>query len=488
MPRIVIPGGLRLRLLAGFALVIAISLGAAGFASVVLLRDQQAEAAEQRIGEMVPGFASRTMEMELIGWPTSRIRGQLVPLAEYFEVRIFLVDHDLRVILDTHAREPMLGEKLDISDRSGTGASPETGMVAFRTIRTSALGEDLYLFTPPQPMPVAPTGVPSRDLESTLVIAVPAADVNAAWAQLLPRFAIAGGIAALFAVVVATVLSARITRPIVAMTSASEAMAEGDYDQRIGVDGDDEVAALAGAFNQMAAQVSRSSRAMKQLLGNVSHELKTPLTSIQGFSQALVDDVSTDEEERKQLAGVIQQEAESMRVLVDDLLYLSSLESGELPLTLDDVDFDSLVRSGIQRLSFKAQDEGVTVRHEADGGPLMGDGRRLEQVVANLLENATRFSPTGSEVSLRTSTDGETVSLVVHNRGEPIPADDLPHVFDRFYQVDPARSGAAHTGLGLAIVHELVNAHGGTVEVNSTAGEGTTFVVRLPRHGPHGDA
>ena len=199
-------------------------------------------------------------------------------------------------------------------------------------------------------------------------------------------------------------------------------------------------------------------------------------------------DVSTDEEERKQLAGVIQQEAESMRVLVDDLLYLSSLESGELPLTLDDVDFDSLVRSGIQRLSFKAQDEGVTVRHEADGGPLMGDGRRLEQVVANLLENATRFSPTGSEVSLRTSTDGETVSLVVHNRGEPIPADDLPHVFDRFYQVDPARSGAAHTGLGLAIVHELVNAHGGTVEVNSTAGEGTTFVVRLPRHGPHGDA
>ena len=488
MPRIVIPGGLRLRLLAGFALVIAISLGAAGFASVVLLRDQQAEAAEQRIGEMVPGFASRTMEMELIGWPTSRIRGQLVPLAEYFEVRIFLVDHDLRVILDTHAREPMLGEKLDISDRSGTGASPETGMVAFRTIRTSALGEDLYLFMPPQPMPVAPTGVPSRDLESTLVIAVPAADVNAAWAQLLPRFAIAGGIAALFAVVVATVLSARITRPIVAMTSASEAMAEGDYDQRIGVDGDDEVAALAGAFNQMAAQVSRSSRAMKQLLGNVSHELKTPLTSIQGFSQALVDDVSTDEEERKQLAGVIQQEAESMRVLVDDLLYLSSLESGELPLTLDDVDFDSLVRSGIQRLSFKAQDEGVTVRHEADGGPLMGDGRRLEQVVANLLENATRFSPTGSEVSLRTSTDGETVSLVVHNRGEPIPADDLPHVFDRFYQVDPARSGAAHTGLGLAIVHELVNAHGGTVEVNSTAGEGTTFVVRLPRHGPHGDA
>ena len=300
------------------------------------------------------------------------------------------------------------------------------------------------------------------------------------------RDAIAGGLAALFAVVAGTIISGRITRPITAMTRASEAMAQGDYDQRVEASGHDEVAALAGAFNQMAAQVSRSNRAMRQLLGNVSHELKTPLTSIQGFSQALLDGLATDEQERRQLAGVINQEAESMRVLVDDLLYLSSLEAGELTLALEEVDFDALIRDGVRRLAFRAQEEQVSVTHDAGGASLRGDGRRLEQVVANLLDNAIRFSPAASEVRLSTRADAESVTLEVHNGGEPIPEQDLPHVFDRFYQADPARSDAAHSGLGLAIVHELVQAHGGDVAVRSSRSDGTTFTVRLPRHGPNG--
>lgn len=480
-------GGLRLRLLAAFGLVIFLSLALAGFASVFLLRDQQAEAAEQRIGRLVPTFSNRVTEMELYGFPASRIRRDLVPLAGYFGVRIFLLDQNRRVVLDTHDGQPMLGATLNVVERT-ISANPEQEMVAFRAFREQVQGQDLYLFTASQPIPMLPAGVPLRQPESTLVIAVPATDVTSAWAQLLPRFAIAGGLAALFAVVAGTIISGRITRPITAMTRASEAMAQGDYDQRVEASGHDEVAALAGAFNEMAARVSRSNRAMRQLLGNVSHELKTPLTSIQGFSQALLDGLATDEQERRQLAGVINQEAESMRVLVDDLLYLSSLEAGELTLALEEVDFDALVRDGVRRLAFRAQEEQVSVTHDAGGAPLRGDGRRLEQVVANLLDNAIRFSPAASEVRLRTRADAESVTLEVHNGGEPIPEQDLPHVFDRFYQADPARSDAAHSGLGLAIVHELVQAHGGDVAVRSSRSDGTTFTVRLPRHGPNGSA
>ena len=263
-------------------------------------------------------------------------------------------------------------------------------------------------------------------------------------------------------------LSARITRPIAAMTKASEAMARGDYEQRIDVRGEDEVAALARAFNQMASQVGRSSAAMRQLLANVSHELKTLLTSIQGFSQAMVDDVAEDAEQQRQLAMVISDETGRMRDLIDDLLYLSLIESGEFSLTLDEIDFDALIAAGVRRSGFAAGDAKVSVRQELDGERLRGDGRRLEQVVGNLLENAVRFAPAGSEVVVRSYRDSDEVVFEVRNQGEPIPARDLANIFDRFYQVDAARSDGAHSGLGLAIVSELVQAHDGRLSVEST--------------------
>ena len=268
-------GSLRLRMLAGFGLVIAISLLFAGFASVWLLRDQQAEWAEQRIGRLVPTFSDRVLQMELFGWPYERIRAELVPWAEYFDVRIMLLDGDQRVLLDTDDAQPMLGMTLSAAGRPSQVIGAAEGMQqSFRSTRARPMGEDLYLFTATSAPPMVPAGIPLRQPKATLVIAVPATDVTSAWARLLPRFAVAGGLAALFAVVVGTLLTGRITRPIAEMTRASEAMAEGDYEQRIDVRGEDEVAALASAFNQMARRVSRSRMAMRRLLENVSHELK----------------------------------------------------------------------------------------------------------------------------------------------------------------------------------------------------------------------
>ena len=473
---------LRLRLLAGFGLVIALSLLFAGVASVLLLRDQQTEMAEQRIGRLVTPLSAYAFEMELIGWPHQRISARLTDFARVFDIRILLVGRDQRVIVDTADPADMLGQSLEIV-RHPAMFGPDDEVQPFYSERASTQGQDMYLFTASLPAPLAPAGVLQPQPESTLVIAVPAGDVTAAWAQLLPRFAIAGGMAALFAVVVGTLLAARITRPISDMTAASEAMARGDYSQRITVRGNDEVATLARAFNQMASQVRRSTQAQRQLLADVSHELRTPLTSIQGFSQALVDGLAADPQEQARMGEVVHEEAERMRGLLDDLLYLSRLESGELTLALDEVALDDLVAASVRRMNFRADAAGVSLRHELNAGSITGDGRRLEQVLANLLDNAIRFAPPGSEVSVRSYRNDNEVVVEVHNDGEPIAEEHLPHVFDRFYQADPARGGG-HSGLGLAIVSELVQTHGGRVSVESTAEAGTTFTVRLPRSGP----
>lgn len=474
---------LRLRLLAGFALVIVLSLFLSGSASVLLLRDQQAEAAEQRIGRLVAPLSQIVEQMVTGGWPRDLMRERLAFYAGYYDVRILLLDAGQRVVLDTAAQESMLDTWLPVSSEE-TLLQPAGEMVQFRTARTRAQGQDLYLFTaapPPAALPSATRG-PARDRE--LVVAVPAADVNSAWAQLLPRLALAGGAAALAAVVVATVIASRIMRPIRAVTSASEAMAHGDYEQRIEVSGRDEVAALASAFNAMSAQVTRSDRSMRQLLANVSHELKTPLTSIQGFSQAISDGVVDDPAEQSRLAGVIHDEAQRVRVLVDDLLYLSQIESGVLSLATTEVDIDALLVATAARFRFQADPAGVEVRVEPGAGAVVADGRRLEQVLANLVDNAIRFTPAGSAVVLRGSGDEVDALVEVHNEGDPIPEEVLAHVFDRFYRADPARGEQGHTGLGLAVVWELVQAHGGSVSVRSSAEAGTTFGARFPRGGP----
>ena len=327
---------------------------------------------------------------------------------------------------------------------------------------------------------MAPTAI-----AATLIQSLPANDVIAAWAKSLPRMFIAGGVAMLSGVVVAGLLARRVTKPILQMTRASRAMAKGDFTQRIDVHGHDEIAVLGSAFNEMAAQVDRSRRAMRQLVADVSHDLKTPLTSIQGFSQALVDGLPGDPQEA---GAVINDEADRIRLLVDDLLYLSEIESGALRLDLDPVDIDALVEGSVRRFRFQAEEAQVALVTDLRGDRIRADGRRIEQVLANLIDNAIRFAPADSEVRVSSRRVARGVLVEVHNGGQPIPLDQVERVFDRFYQVDGARSTGRHRGLGLSIVQELVQAHGGTVAVQSTTEAGTTFSVFLPTGGPSTEA
>jgi len=462
----------RARLLAGFAIVILITLSFAAVLVALLLRDQQADAAEARIGVLVAPITQIARESEMLGWPDPLIRTQLSAYAEAFDLRILVLDRTDRVVIDTAEREPLLGSVLDLTFTERIdGQGP---MVAFRTQRLRVDGEDLFLFSAGDG---SPNAIQDHAPLRSLVIAVPAGDVAGAWAQILPRLAIAGLGAATVAVVFALLFASRITVPLRAMTRASEAMAAGDLSQRIDVNGNDEVGRLAEAFNLMSARVSRGDRSMRDLLANVSHELRTPLTSIQGFSQAIADGVTDDPGEA---ARLISDEAQRIRLLVDDLLYLSEIESGRVHLELEDVDLDGLVEGTIRRFRLQAEEREVEVVGQVHSGSVRADGRRIEQVLANLVENAIRFAPPRTAVTITTSEVADGVLIDVHNGGPAIPAEDRDRVFDRFYQVDRARSPGRHRGLGLSIVHELVHAHGGRVSVESTPEQGTTFSVFLP--------
>ena len=470
---------LRLRLLLSFGVVIALILILIAVASLLLLRDHEARRAEERIGHLVGPISLAYDEMAFVGWSRQRMDPQLTAYAEFFDVRVLLVDGDSRVIFDSTEAGSLLGELVAMSGPDTSEESISSDGASFVSSRVRVGGHDLFVFasnseTEAAVMRLLPV------TEPRLYIAVPAGDVTEAWAVLLPRLLLGAGIAALFAVVVSTLLAQRITRPIVQMTGAAQAMARGDYEQTIEVRGNDEIANLARAFNQMSSQVNRSNRSMRQLLADVSHELRTPLTSIQGFTQAFADGVVTDPQEARKLAEVVHEESERMRELVDDLLYLSRLESGELEIEREHVDLDGLITATLRRLRFEAEAAGVRVEPRLAGTLVIGDERRLEQVCANLLENAIRFAPADSAVVVRTERSGDTVVMEVHNSGAPIPRDELDNIFDRFYQVDRARSGGGHSGLGLAIVAELVQAHEGTVVVRSSSEEGTVFTVRLP--------
>ena len=474
---------LRLRLLLSFGLIIALSLVLVAIASLFLLRDHEARRAEERIGHLVGPISRAYDDMAFVGWSRQRIDPQLTAYAEFFDVRVLLVDGDDSVIFDSSSTDSLLGETVVMSGPAGGEESTLADGVSFLSSRVRAGDHDLFVFaannrTEAAVMRLLPT------TEPRLYIAVPAGDVTEAWSALLPRLLLGGGIAGVFAVVVSTLIAQRITRPIVQMTGAAQAMARGDYDQSIEVRGNDEVANLARAFNQMSAQVNRSNRSMRQLLADVSHELRTPLTSIQGFTQAFADGVVSDPEEARKLAEVVHEESERMRELVDDLLYLSRLESGELEIERERVDLDALVVATARRLRYEAEAARVDVDLHLSETHVLGDERRLEQVCVNLLENAIRFAPTDSSVRVCTKHAEDAVLLEVRNWGPPIPEDELEHIFDRFYQVDRARSGTAHSGLGLAIVAELVQAHGGAVGASSSTKDGTVFTVTLDSSAP----
>jgi len=282
-------------------------------------------------------------------------------------------------------------------------------------------------------------------------------------------------------------LSLAISRPVRAVTEAARRMAEGDYGQEVEVRGSDETAELARDFNMMAGRVRTAYELQRDFVGNVSHELRTPLTSIEGFSQALLDGVSTGVEEQRRSLEIINEESKRLNRLLRDLLLLSRIDAGELTPEKRPVDLADLMRKLESMYNSRAEEEGKAFRVDAPALALSiyTDPDRLESVLTNLLDNAIKYTGEGGTVALSAHVEGGYARLAVSDTGQGIPPDELPRIFERFYRVEPSRAQKhGGTGLGLSICKELVRTLGGTIEVQSLAGHGTTFTLTLPAGAP----
>ncbi|MBI4731722.1 MAG: HAMP domain-containing histidine kinase [Chloroflexi bacterium] len=293
-------------------------------------------------------------------------------------------------------------------------------------------------------------------------------------------FVYAGALALALSLFVAFGLARWIGNPLQALVSASRQMPE---TRPLALRGPREVQELTGAFNEMSARVNATQKAQREFVANVSHELKTPITSIQGFAQAMQDGTADTPEARQQAASVIQQESGRMYRMVLDLLDLARLDSGTLDLERVPVDVPALLNSVAEKFTPQARTAGVSIQVVTPPLPsVIGDGDRLAQVFSNLVDNALKYSPTGGSITLSASADASRIQVAVVDTGKGIPREAQPYIFERFYQADPSRPGGKKhgAGLGLAIVQEIVRAHGGTISVRSNPGEGSTFAVSLP--------
>ncbi|MCL6631274.1 MAG: cell wall metabolism sensor histidine kinase WalK [Alicyclobacillus herbarius] len=227
----------------------------------------------------------------------------------------------------------------------------------------------------------------------------------------------------------------------------------------------------------------RLDRLRKDFLANVSHELRTPLSMMQGYAEALLDEFGDDPEQRRELTGIIHDEALRMKRLVNDLLDLAQLESGQFQMTFKKVNITEVVRRVVRKFQTLAGERGIHLdgQFAPEAVCVRGDEDRLEQVFTNLVDNALRHTDKGGEVRLTVRESAGYAQIEVRDTGSGIPEEDIPYIWERFYKADKARTrGRSGTGLGLAITRHIVEAHDGDIVVNSQLGKGTTFTVSIP--------
>lgn len=287
-------------------------------------------------------------------------------------------------------------------------------------------------------------------------------------------------IGAMTAMLLMLLLTRRIFFPIYALTRAAQAMEKGNLRFRVYVKSQDEIGDLARAFNAMADGLMQQENLRRNMVSDIAHELRTPLTNIQGYLEALQDGII---EPSREIIDSIHEEALLLRHLINDLQELALAEAGQLRLMIQPVTLHDILQQAVRVLHVRAVDRDIKVSLDVPANlpPVSGDPERLGQIVRNLLNNALTHTPSGGEIWLRARWINNEIEISVKDTGIGIPAEHLPHVFERFYRVDQSRSrNTGGAGLGLAIVKQLVQAQGGHIWAESQPGHGAIFAFTMP--------
>ena len=386
----------------------------------------------------------------------------LTRIAEANNVRIIIFDSNRNIAFDSNPEQPQLPfPRRNVLARNSQLATDAGGAAWLYTATRAANGNVIVVAAPR----------PSTNF------------LNVFADELLLPIVEGGLIALLLSLVLAFALSRWVADPLQQVVLAARKY-PAHVLKPVPPRGPHEVQDLTRAFNSMVSRVESAQKSQRDFVANVSHELKTPLTSIQGFAQAILDGTADSPEARKQAAQIIHDEAGRMHRMALDLLDLARLEGGTAEMEMSAVDPGMLLRGVAEKFSLQAQKANVSLRVDVPQGlpMIIGDGDRLAQVFTNLVDNALKFTRANGEIILSARVDRAEIEFLVTDSGIGVEAEAVPRLFDRFYQADPSRAGGeSHgAGLGLAIAQEIVQAHGGKIGVRSLVGHGTTFIIRLP--------
>ncbi len=300
--------------------------------------------------------------------------------------------------------------------------------------------------------------------------------------ELFTPFVRAGVLAMLLAVALAIIFGNWVEAPLNKLARQANAVTQGNA-RPIPLEGPAEIKQLVGTFNEMVTKLNASQESQRDFIANVSHELKTPLTSIQGFAQAILEQASPAPDETRQSAKIILNESQRMNKLVIGLLTLARLDAGITDSKKENVDLAVILRSVLERLTPQAQNASVTLVDQIGPVPeIMTDAENITQVFVNLIDNAIKYSKKGGKVTVSCLQHGAEVEVHIIDNGAGIPLQDQTRIFERFYQIDKSRRGGVKhgVGLGLAIANQIVKSMGGVLTVESTPGTGSDFMVKLP--------
>jgi len=453
---------LRSRLWLTYAIAISSALLVVALSFVLYLLDNPAAYRQTRL-ELAS--AQALMLLKQSAWanlPPKQLQNALVRQAGDLNVRILIISPKRKLLADSQAGK---APALEIR--------PLFRLFPLNKNLDDALGQPwLYI-------------VRKLDNGNLLITAAPRQKVsfwNIFTDELMPTLVWGGSLGMILALILAYWMSRWVSDPLRNLVTVTQEFS-GSQAAPLTLKGPREVQDLASAFNQMTTRVQVVQKAQRKFVADVSHELKTPLTSIQGFSQALLDGTAATPQDQLQAARVIYAESERMRRLVLDLLDLAQMDSGLAELKPVPLDLAAILASVGERFALRARQASISLEIQAAGLPeISADGDRLAQVFSILVDNALKFTPANGRVAISAVSVEDAVEIRVSDSGAGIPPEALPRIFDRFYQVDASRRGGEKhgSGLGLAIAQDIIHAHGGDIRVNSTPGKGSEFILRLP--------
>jgi signal transduction histidine kinase len=464
---------LTFRLLAAFAIIIVVIFGSVFFFTYRTTRNEISQ-----VGERMETLQDRRVQSELSRYyqfvnSWDGVQPIVVQWGNLYGRRIILTDNQGSVVADS--KEELVGA--NYSDKA-SGSS-------MAVVSISLSDQPFDAFVPAQPGP-SPEMLTTTDIIGTLhILHGELPDLNRTALQIsyntIGGYFIRGGLLAMaIAILLAFILSRLILSPVKALTTATRHFGKGDFSRRVAYKGKGELGELSRSFNSMADNLEHTQRLRRNMVADIAHELRTPLSNLKGYLEAISDGVVQPDEVT---IHSLNEEASSLSRLVEDLQELSLADAGELKITVQPEDISRLIKETVAALYPKATAKGLSLTAELPDtiSPVNIDSHRIRQVLYNLLENAVAHTGKDGKINVTAREHDNMVYVSVSDSGEGIPPEDLPMIFERFYRVDKSRARATGgSGLGLTIAKRLVEAHGGIIKAESKAGQGSTFTFSLP--------